>query len=80
MMALTKPMNQPSVAKPGGGSLTWPEGESPSRSEAALSPSSSFQDHGLVCKSHLEPVVSPLTTPLPSGTRQVQGEGQALRH
>lgn len=29
MMALMKPINQPSVAKPGGGSLTRPEGESP---------------------------------------------------
>lgn len=43
MMALTKPMNQPSVVKPGGGSLTRPEGEGPVPGEAepqALPPGS----------------------------------------
>lgn len=35
MMALTKPMNQPSVAKPAGGSLTRPEGETPAPRAAA---------------------------------------------
>lgn len=90
MMAQTKPMNQPSVAKPRGGSLTGPDGWSPVPGETeplvmqTLSPNQCPQVHGLVCGPQF------VTTPLPSGNRQGQrqawatdttgpgGEGDAL--
>lgn len=68
MMALTKPMNQPSAAKPEEWNLTRPEGEIPGWGERALSPSPCLQVYGLVSGPHLKPLASSLTTSLPPGT------------